>query len=92
MAWTGSHSNGFPTAFRRRYLAAHPECARCGAPATDVDHFTPRAEGGTDDPSNAQALCQPCHQAKTRTEIERGRARRSRRRPVEAHPGEVTHP
>ncbi|WP_256218679.1 HNH endonuclease [Pseudomonas sp. NBRC 111130] len=32
------------------------------------------AEGGSDDESNLQSLCVPCHQAKTATEAARGRA------------------
>ena len=30
-----------------------------------VDHITPKAEGGTDDPSNLEALCRLCHERKT---------------------------
>ena len=31
-----------------------------------VDHITPKAHGGTDDPSNLESLCQdPCHLQKT---------------------------
>lgn len=36
--------------------------------ATDVDHITSKAKGGSDDPSNLQSLCKPCHQAKTANE------------------------
>lgn len=38
-----------------------------------VDHVTPKAEGGTDDESNLQALCKACHTAKTDREKNRGR-------------------
>ena len=38
-----------------------------------VDHKTPKAEGGTDDPSNLQTICQACHTAKTAAESARGR-------------------
>lgn len=34
-------------------------------PATQVDHITPKASGGTDDPANLRALCRPCHDRKT---------------------------
>ncbi len=34
-------------------------------PATQVDHIVPKARGGTDDPSNLQAICEDCHKAKT---------------------------
>lgn len=30
-----------------------------------VDHITPKAKGGTDDPDNLQVLCAPCHREKT---------------------------
>lgn len=38
-----------------------------------VDHVIPKAEGGTDDESNLQALCKSCHTAKTDREKNRGR-------------------
>ncbi|MBC7599705.1 MAG: HNH endonuclease [Polaromonas sp.] len=37
-----------------------------------VDHIVPKAEGGTDDPANLQAICRPCHAAKTAEEARRG--------------------
>ena len=37
-------------------------------PANQVDHIVPRAKGGSDDMDNLQALCKPCHDAKTKTE------------------------
>ena len=52
-------------AMRRRVLAEEPTCRSCGAPATDVDHIIPLANGGTSDRSNLQALCGPCHWSKT---------------------------
>ena len=55
-------------AFRRRY----PVCAHCMAagratPADMVDHIIPvRVQWGLrHDPNNLQALCHPCHNAKT---------------------------
>ena len=33
--------------------------------ATMVDHTIPKAEGGTDDPSNLRSICAPCHTRKT---------------------------
>lgn len=33
--------------------------------ATDVDHITPKAKGGTDADDNLQSLCNPCHKEKT---------------------------
>lgn len=29
--------------------------------ATQVNHIKPRKRGGTDDPSNLESLCGPCH-------------------------------
>lgn len=48
-------------------------CVPCTAagrvtPATEVDHVTPKAQGGTDDLENLQAICRPCHLAKTARE------------------------
>ena len=37
-------------------------------PATQVDHKTPKAKGGTDHLSNLQSICEPCHKAKTAQE------------------------
>lgn len=48
-------------------------CKRRGdvALAQAVDHITPKSQGGTDDLSNLQAICDgpgSCHQAKTQAE------------------------
>lgn len=45
-------------------------CQRQGrpTPATEVDHITPKAEDGTDDYENLQAICKRCHAAKTKAE------------------------
>lgn len=48
-------------------------CQACKAvgkltPATEVDHITPKAHGGTDHPDNLRAICGPCHRAKTARE------------------------
>jgi len=45
-------------------------CLRSGRtiPATQVDHIVAKAHGGTDDESNLQSICEPCHRAKTATE------------------------
>ncbi|MBM9615321.1 HNH endonuclease [Desulfobulbus rhabdoformis] len=49
------------------------ECQRMGrvTMATDVDHVTPLADGGTDDDKNLQSLCGVCHKKKTREENSR---------------------
>ncbi|MDE0658047.1 MAG: HNH endonuclease [Gammaproteobacteria bacterium] len=45
-------------------------CCRCGRRGVrlEVDHVVPLKDGGTDDLSNLQTLCKPCHAAKTRAE------------------------
>lgn len=35
------------------------------ATAREVDHITPKSQGGTDDPANLQAVCTHCHKVKT---------------------------
>lgn len=46
-------------------------------PAVAVDHIVPKAEGGTDEDENLQAICKRCH--KLKTEAESLRARREGR-------------
>lgn len=50
---------------RLMVLREQPWCAVCGAPATDVDHITPKRLGGTDRRENLQSLCHGCHTRKT---------------------------
>jgi len=54
-------------------MAEEPFCRICLAKgkhvATDVvDHIKPLAWGGSDDRSNKQGLCNPCHDAKSAIE------------------------
>jgi 5-methylcytosine-specific restriction enzyme A len=42
---------------------------------TQRDHVIPLAEGGQDDASNEQGLCDPCHEAKSLAESLRARRR-----------------
>ena len=53
---------------RDKYLCI--ACERIGKVtiANTVDHIKPKAQGGADDASNLQALCRPCHKAKTARE------------------------
>ncbi len=58
---------------RRAFLMANPYCQenrKCRPPtkATEVDHDTPRRQGGTDDWDNLRAMCKPCHSSKTARE------------------------
>lgn len=57
---------------RDRYLCQ--TCLTQGRPtvASQVDHITPKAQGGTDDPDNLASICHQCHKAKTAAES-RGR-------------------
>ena len=36
-------------------------CVLCGGGASEVDHITPLAYGGSDHPSNLRSLCRDCH-------------------------------
>lgn len=53
------------------------ECTRHGRTtvATVRDHVIPLFEGGRDDESNEQPLCQDCSDAKSAAEARRGRDR-----------------
>ena len=69
-------------AMRAKLFQQSPLCVECERHgrvtlATQRDHITPLAEGGQDDDSNVQALCEPCHEAKSKAESQRGRARRA---------------
>ncbi len=86
----GRHHGGFPTSVKKQAERTLPKvCAHCGTHngPFNLDHRVNAAEGGSHHISNAQWLCQPCHDDKTQHEAARGRARRSRFRPPEAHPG-----
>lgn len=57
----------------RGFLARHPVCAVCGAPATEVDHIVPhRGDPAVFwDAKNWQPLCHQCHSRKTLKEVSR---------------------
>lgn len=48
---------------RAAFLIAHPDCARCGNPATVVDHITPHRGNKALfwSVANWQPLCKDCH-------------------------------
>ncbi|OYX77869.1 MAG: hypothetical protein B7Y82_04730 [Sphingomonadales bacterium 32-65-25] len=61
---------------RRAILAAEPLCRLCMAKgrvavAVEIDHETPLAKGGTDDPANLRPLCRDCHLDATRRQFGR---------------------
>ena len=73
-----ARERGYDSTWRLRrsvHLAYNPCCARCGAPATVVDHKVPHRGDRAlfDDPANLQSLCKPCHDGwKQRQEREGG--------------------
>ena len=79
MAWakTSRHERGYGNAWdklrklvlqRDKHLCQPCLAKRRVTPATQVDHITPKAKGGTDDLDNLQGICGPCHEAKTTIE------------------------
>lgn len=89
-------ARGVPTRLAQQTLTrANHQCEirgeTCEHEAKEVDHIIPVAEGGTDEPTNLQAVCRSCHREKTLHEIARGKARRLARlrRPEPPHPGYV---
>lgn len=74
MAWSkeSSHARGYGAAWRKLrlhilardcYLCQCDECAKrqVPLPANEVDHITPKAQGGTDDEQNLRAVNPDCH-------------------------------
>jgi 5-methylcytosine-specific restriction protein A len=71
------HARGYGTAWDKLRLRVMERdrwlCQPClrndrTAVAKEVDHIKPKDKGGTDDPANLQAICKPCHKAKSITE------------------------
>lgn len=67
---------------RAQILAEEPFCREClkagRRVASDVvDHIVPLAWGGSDDRANKQALCDPCHDEKSKRERAEARAHRN---------------
>lgn len=65
---------------RERLFRDNPLCAEClrqgrVALATQRDHITPLFEGGADDCTNEQGLCDDCHREKSLAEALRARRR-----------------
>jgi len=59
---------GYGPAWRRLRLVILERdghsCRWCGGPANTVDHVTPKAHGGSDDPSNLVAACLRCNSSR----------------------------
>ncbi|WP_430517304.1 HNH endonuclease [Glutamicibacter creatinolyticus] len=78
-----------------RCEARHKSGRRCWDKGTDVDHIRPHAEGGSDELSNLQLLCQWHHGRKSSAEGGRGFQRNYQKlkaltvREAEKHPGVV---
>ncbi|MBF6301181.1 HNH endonuclease [Nocardia amamiensis] len=64
-------------------------CQKCSRPGHEVDHIINVKADGTDDDDNLQVLCKDCHDAKTQGEAQAGKAKRSRYREPEPHPGRL---
>lgn len=65
-------------AMRELVLREQPLCPICEAQgrisaSTRLDHIVPISEGGSDDRSNLQGLCEPCHDEKTQREALRAK-------------------
>ena len=65
---------------RRRVFAEEKGCALCHVPLEgtqgQADHVVPRAQGGTEDRSNYQRVCDLCHRRKSSGEGGHARAGR----------------
>ena len=59
---------------REEFLQEHDTCAMCKCNLTcknmHIDHIVPLSAGGDNEPDNLQALCRPCHFAKSKKEAE----------------------
>jgi len=68
----GSGRGGRPWRRKREAILIRDNytCRVCGLTTKDleVDHIINVAQGGTDDDGNLQAICVPCHKAKTARE------------------------
>jgi 5-methylcytosine-specific restriction protein A len=71
---TSRHARGYGSSWDKlRITVLNRDSHLCQAclsrnrvtPANQVDHIIPRSKHGTDDLSNLQALCKPCHDDKT---------------------------
>lgn len=68
-------------AMRARLFTANPLCVECERQgrvtlATQRDHIVSLEEGGLDDDTNEQGLCDECHEVKSQAERLRARSGR----------------
>lgn len=93
VGWTDSrrgsrHARGYGSEWDRlrvqilkrdNYLCQCQDCRALGRikPASEVDHIVNKAQGGTDDPSNLQAINPDCHRVKSAREAAAGRGLRT---------------
>lgn len=56
--------NGWEPVRRHVLLRDSHRCQECGAPANVVDHVQSIRDGGSDHPTNLQALCTACNARK----------------------------
>ena len=89
MPWsTGYRQPGNWRSLRQRVLERDGWiCYLCSGVAVTVDHVVSVKQGGTHDPANLAAICQPCHDRKTQAEAQAGRVKRKRE--PETHPGRI---
>lgn len=88
---------------KRRILNRDGHVCFCGEPAVTVDHSIGVAEwaargltGTPHDEANLRAICQSCHDIKSKAEAASGRRSAAQRRrtasriPIEPHPGAIS--
>ena len=86
MAWSqqSRHERGYGTQWQKlRKLIIARDCALCqpckrkgrATPFAAVDHIKPKAQGGTDDAANLQAICAACHLEKSLAESAQAQGR-----------------
>lgn len=88
----GRYHGGFPRAVHRQAeRELDYRCAHCTRDDTRLwlDHIINKAAGGSDSLDNAQWLCGPCHDTKTKAEAAHARWGRRTRTPRQ-HPSTAT--
>lgn len=61
MSWYVSYMRHEPAILPWLPPDATPTCVYCGAPAEHMDHVIPKAQGGSDDPTNLVPACASCN-------------------------------